>query len=100
MSLREWWRNKSGGAKTITVLCTLLILEIGLCFSTPSIVNSYEAIFHIKPMDDEFGDGFGFMIILAMLCVLTLIALLVAPLYFLSRPGVQKLFNDSDKDQH
>jgi hypothetical protein len=78
MSLQEWWRNKSGKAKTITVLATLLILQIGLCFGTPSIVSFYQAIFHIKLRgDEEFGPNVGYMFIEALLALMTAIVLLV-----------------------
>lgn len=79
MSLRDWWRNRSGKAKTVTVLCALLILQIGLCFGTSSIVNSYQAVFHVKPSaNEEFSPSVGFMIIEAMLAAVTGIALLAA----------------------
>ena len=45
MSLRKWWQDKSGRAKAITVLSTLLILQIGLCFGTDPIVSLSRAIF-------------------------------------------------------
>jgi hypothetical protein len=94
MSLREWWRNRSGRAKAVTVLATILILQIGLCFGTPSIVNSFQAIFHLKPSDDEFGDGLGYMMLEALLCIVTLLALIVVPLFFRSRSTPQRLFDD------
>jgi hypothetical protein len=91
MSLLEWWRTKSGKAKTIAVLCTLLILQIGLCFGTQPIVDSFQAIFHIKLSgDDEFGPSVEYMIIEAILAGVTSIALAVAALSYiidkLSRP--------------
>jgi phosphotransferase system glucose/maltose/N-acetylglucosamine-specific IIC component len=40
MTLARWWKQKSGQAKTITLLAVLFTLQIGLCFSTGAITNS------------------------------------------------------------
>lgn len=60
----------------MAVLAVLLILQIGLCFSTDSIVTpAYEAIFGASH-DPEAGIGFA--VVQAMLCGVTFVALLVA----------------------
>jgi|GEM_PF-5983580 len=100
MSFREWWRNRSGKAKTITVLCALLILQIGLCFGTPSILDAYQAIFHLNlRADEEFGPGLGFMFFEALLCVVTVLVLFVVSLFWQSRQDPQKLFDSSDDEK-
>ena len=46
MSVKTWWSSKNGKSKTITVLSTLLIVEVGLCFSTPvTVAPAYETLF-------------------------------------------------------
>jgi len=56
MKLGRWWSEKSGKAKVVTVLATLLILQIGLCFGTPAIVPWYQIIFG-PSSDSELGLG-------------------------------------------
>jgi branched-subunit amino acid permease len=57
MSFKTWWQTKGSKSKTITVLATLLILEIGLCFSTPfTVAPAYEALFG-PTHDSELGLG-------------------------------------------
>jgi hypothetical protein len=68
--------RRSGGAKTVVVLALLLILQIGLCFSTDStVLPAYEAIFGASH-DPEAGIGFA--VVQAMLCGVTFVALIIA----------------------
>ncbi len=92
MSFREWWRNRSGRAKAVTVLSALLILQIGLCFGTPSIVGSFQTAFHIKPSgNEEFGPSMGYMFLEAFLALMTGIALLAMFVsYIISKIGRPK----------
>jgi hypothetical protein len=70
--------RRSGGAKTVVVLAVLLILQIGLCFSTDStVMPAYEAIF--GPTHDP-ESGLGLVIVEAILCAVTFVALLIAGL--------------------
>jgi hypothetical protein len=75
MSFATWWRDKSSTAKAITILSTLLILQVGLCFSTPYTLRPmYEAIAHPKP---EAYVDLGLMFWQAIFCVLTLAILII-----------------------
>jgi len=76
VSFGKWWRRRSGGAKTVVVLSMLLILQIGLCFSSDStVIPAFNAIFG-QSHDPEAGIGFA--VGQAMLCVVTFVALIVA----------------------
>lgn len=74
MGFREWWRNKSGKAKTIAVLCALLILQIGLCFGTNALTSLFPSVFHIRPSYEPY-DTLTYMLFEALLCVITAIVL-------------------------
>ena len=76
MNFSNWWKRRSGGAKTVVVLAALLILQIGLCFSSDStVIPAYEAIFGASHDPDA---GIGFAVVQAMLCAVTFVALLIA----------------------
>jgi hypothetical protein len=68
MSFRNWWQTKSGKSKTITVLCAVLILDVGLCFATPAAVDRLNTALH-RIRSDPF-EGIGYMIIQAIFCVI------------------------------
>ena len=75
-SLRSWWTKNSGGAKIVTVLAALLVLQIGLCWTTPfTVVPAYLAV-HGPSSDSELG--LGLMIWQGILCIVTFLALFVA----------------------
>lgn len=98
MSLRTWWHDTTLLSKTIVILCALLILEIGLCFSTPYTVQPAVEVFS-RP-----ADRLGLVILQALLCVITflllvllLIARFVASLsHPASQPSVVPHNSDSD----
>jgi len=76
MSLRSWWKTSSGTAKTVTVLATMLILQIGVCFGgTSAIASWYEAIFG-PTHDSELG--LGLTIWQGIFGIVTFIALSIA----------------------
>jgi hypothetical protein len=57
VTIRSWWKRKSGAAKVVTVLAALLTLQIGLCFSTSAtVLPAYLAIFG-PSRDSELGLG-------------------------------------------
>jgi 4-amino-4-deoxy-L-arabinose transferase-like glycosyltransferase len=71
-----WWKRRSGGAKTVVVLAVLLILQIGLCFSTDStVLPAYVAIFG---HGSESELGLSLVVFQAILCAVTIVALLIA----------------------
>jgi len=76
MTFKSWWGEKSRKSKAITVVSTLLILQIGLCFGTPSGVSWFQAILHIKPGDDPF-ENLGYMFVEGILCLVTGLVLFV-----------------------
>jgi len=75
VSLGEWWKRQSGGAKAMTVLATLLTLQIGLCFSTGlTVLPAYQAIFG-PSSDSELG--LGLIIWQGILCGVTILLLAI-----------------------
>jgi hypothetical protein len=51
MRLGVWWRRTNGRAKAVTVLATVLMLQIGLCFGTPTATSWYHALLRINSRD-------------------------------------------------
>ena len=76
MSLKTWWQQKSGPAKLVTALTTLLILQMGLCFASPGEPAWFDRLFHIHPMPDQLR--LGLVIIEAYLSIGTFVFLLIA----------------------
>lgn len=76
MSLKAWWRRKSGPAKLVTALTTLLILQIGTCFASPGQPAWFDKLFHIKP--SRYGFRAGLVVVEAYFCIGTFILLLIA----------------------
>jgi uncharacterized membrane protein len=76
MTIAHWWGRRSGSAKTVTVLAVLLILQIGLCFSTPYTVQPI----HDAMFGRDTGElaGLGLWMVQAFLCVCTLVFLIIA----------------------
>jgi len=81
MSFQNWWHQKSRKSKAIVAISTLLILQIGLCFGTPSGVSWYQALFHVKSSDDPFY-ALGFMAWEAILSLATVLALIVTAIFW------------------
>jgi hypothetical protein len=76
MSLTLWWQRKSGPAKVVTTLATLLIVQMGLCFASPGEPSWFDRLFHIKPSQYELR--VGLVVVEAYLCIATFILLLIA----------------------
>jgi hypothetical protein len=57
---KTWWVSRNGYAKTVTVLCAILILQIGVCFASPGEPAWFDALFHIKPGPDNLRIAFAF----------------------------------------
>ena len=85
MSFQNWWRRKSGQSKTITILATLMILQIGLCFGTPTGVSWYRAHIHSNASDDPL-EAMGMMAFEAILCIVTGLVLALVAIFW--RPGL------------
>jgi hypothetical protein len=103
MSLKTWWSERCGAAKTLTVLATLLILQIGLCFSAPAIDSWFRGLFYSGRSGDPYGP-IGAMLLLAVTSGLTAVALLIVLLAAIFRGNFrsrgsepQRLFEDSDR---
>lgn len=65
MSFRTRWQQKSGRAKAITIVATLLILQIGLCFGTPLGVSWFDTLFPTPEGRNPFN-AIGYMVIEAI----------------------------------
>ena len=82
LSLKSWWKRKSGAAKLVTALTTVLLLQIGLCFASPGEPAWFDRLFHIKP--SPYGIRLGLVIIEAYLCIFTFVILLIAVLIWVT----------------
>jgi hypothetical protein len=79
MTFRQWWSEKSRKAKVVTLLTTLLIVETGLCFTTPfTVAPAYETFFG-PTHDSELA--LGLEIWQFFLWLITLVALLLASVW-------------------
>lgn len=87
MSFQSWWQQKGRRSKAITVLATLLILQVGLCFGTPVEVSWSDAVLGTHFGRDPFN-ALGYMFIEALL----------AGLAFLVFLGVVIFYRPSDAD--
>jgi hypothetical protein len=86
MSLQSWWQQKSRRAKTITILATLLLLEIGLCFGTPVGVSWSDTAFGTHFGRDPFA-SLGYMFIQAIVAGITLLIFLGAVIFYRPSSG-------------
>jgi|ERR1700733_6949283 hypothetical protein len=71
--MRNWWRKKSGYAKTITALA---VLQIGLCFASPGEPRWFDWLFRITPPPD--GLRLGLIFVEFCFCLFTFLLLLIA----------------------
>jgi hypothetical protein len=78
--------------KTITVSATLLILQIGLCFSTP-----YTWSWFYPNSNSE--DGLQLMILQSFLCLCTFAVLISACIHWLIRPKSTPSIEETDYDR-
>jgi len=85
LRIAEWWRHKSGKAKTVTVLAVVLIAQIGLCFSTEPVMHWLSPFF--PRIDNDPMESLGLMIWQAMFCLLTIGMIFVASVFWL--PGLK-----------
>jgi hypothetical protein len=99
MSYQNWWQQKSRRSKAITILATLLILQIGLCFGTPVGVSWFDNHLGTRLDPDSYG-GLGYMIFEAILAgVVCLIFLGVLFFYRPSDPESNILSIAPDENQ-
>jgi len=87
MSFQSWWQQKGRRSKAVTVLATLLILQIGLCFGTPVGVTSIDTLFSTHLSRDPFA-ALGYMFIEAILAIV--VFLVFAGVLIFYRPGAQR----------
>ncbi len=80
MSFNDWWRKKNGKQKTITILATLLVLDIGLCFATPYGLSLIDGIFRRTARDPL--EGLGWMFCQAVFCGILVLVIAVMWLVF------------------
>jgi hypothetical protein len=76
---KTWWLSKSGFAKTVTVLCAILILQIGVCFASPAEPAWFDALFHIRRSPYQLNLAFAvwqaiFCCVTAFVLFMTLLA--------------------------
>jgi uncharacterized membrane protein len=80
MGFGAWWKRSSGTKKTVTLFATILILQMGLCFSTDYWMPVYE---HVTGQIHESEAGLGLVIMQAFLCGLTVVIFVVVLIYVL-----------------
>ena len=82
---QTWWQQKSRRSKAITILATLLILQIGLCFGTPLGVSWSDNHLGTRLDPDSYG-GLGYMFLEAILA--SVVFLVFAGVLIFYRPSV------------
>jgi riboflavin transporter FmnP len=93
LNFRGWWNRKSGRAKVVAVLATLLVLQIGLCWTNPrTVLPLYLWIFG-PSSDSELG--LGLSIWQGILSIVTFFFLLIA---LALRPGDADKHNSTNED--
>lgn len=81
MWFRNWWYRHDGRSKAITALAVLLLLQIGLCFSSPGVAPWFGRTFHITSLDDPM-QTLLLMFWQERLCVLTACLLIAVAMGF------------------
>lgn len=87
MSFQSWWQQKNRRAKTVTVLATLLILQIGLCFGTPVGVSWLDDLAGTRLGRDPFA-ALGYMFIEAVLAIVVFLVFVGVLIFY--RPATQR----------
>jgi hypothetical protein len=93
------WKQTSGPAKLVTVLAALLILQIGVCFASPSEPPWFDKFFHVQRDPESLHIGLAVMQM--YLCLITAVLLLIALLVwttFRNHP-IQSMRNDKPLDR-
>lgn len=81
MSFQSWWQQKSRRSKTISVLATFLVLEIGLCFGTPVGVGWSDALLGTHLGRDPFN-ALGYMFYEAVIAVIMFLVFLGVVIFY------------------
>lgn len=92
LGLKTWWRNKSGQSKTITVLATLLLLDIGLCFSTPAAFNAVNSRYRGLGVNSFIG----LMVGQTLFCVALGVSIALVAIFW--HPGLSRPHRRKDHD--
>ena len=87
MSFQSWWQQKNRRAKAVTVIATLLILQIGLCFGTPVGVSWLDDLVGTHLGRDPFA-ALGYMFIEAVLAIVVFLAFVGVLIFY--RPAAQR----------
>ena len=80
MGFKRWWEEKSGKSKTLTVLSALLILQIGLCFATPTIQPWLYDLLHVRSSQEL--EELGWMFVEAIACLATVLILALIAIFW------------------
>src|ERR1700739_3334270 len=81
MSLQRSWQEKNRRAKAITILATLLILQVGLCFGTPKGVSWLAALVGTHMSRDPF-DALGYMFFEALIAIVVFLVFLGVLIFY------------------
>jgi len=99
MSFQSWWQRKSRRAKAITLLATLLTLQVGLCFGTPAGVSWSD-----QTLGTHLGRGelaaLGYMVAEALAAGVVFLVFLGFLIFYrpsVSSPAAAGPINDQEK---
>lgn len=81
MSIQSWWQQKNRRAKAVTVLATMLILQIGLCFGTPKSVSWLDDLAGTHLSRDPFA-ALGYMFFEAILAIVVFLVLVGVLIFY------------------
>ncbi len=76
--MKMWmrWKQSSGLAKAIVVLATILLVQIGLCALTPTMLPWVDELLHAPNSHDPF-EWMSPMFLQAIFCAVTAVVIFV-----------------------
>jgi hypothetical protein len=89
-----WWKRTSGTKKTVVIFATLLVLQMGLCFSTGYWLPVYQ---HAIGARQDIEDGIGYLGIQFFLCGFTFFIFIVSLIVVAARRKLPQ--SDSNREQ-
>ena len=81
MSVQSWWQKKNRRAKAITILATVLVLQVGLCFGTPKGASWLDDLVGTHLSRDPF-DALGYMFFEALIAIVVFLVFLAVLIFY------------------
>jgi hypothetical protein len=79
--MKRWWKQKSGPAKILLILATLLVAQLILVVATPSLSQQWDTAHHV-PAGEGWGT-FGLLVGQLSLCFYNVVAMLLTCIWWL-----------------